>query len=99
MERLESDYSEDFEEEELSSAALPSSKPSAGSLSVRRRHGGLGPERGVERARQSEIYQFREDRYATLRGQQALERQPITTSKSTGRLMCVYLQRIVQYQV
>lgn len=81
MERFESDYSEDFEEEELSSAALPS----AGSLSVRRRHGGRGPDRGVERAGQSEVSKLGEDRYTTLRRQQALKRQPITTSKSTGK--------------
>lgn len=87
MENFESDYSEDFEEEVLSSA-----KPSAGSLSVRRqrqqqRQGGREPEGGVEGARQSKGSQLGEDRHSTLRRQQATEKRHTTTSKSTGKLM------------
>ena len=85
MENFESDYSEDFEEEVLSSA-----KPSAGSLSVRKqrlRQGGREPEGGVERARQSKGSQLGEDRHSTLRRPQAIEKRHTTTSKSTGKLM------------
>lgn len=82
MENFESDYSEDFEEEVLSSA-----KPSAGSLSVRRQRQSCEPEGGVGRARQSKVSQPGEDRHSRLRRQRALERQPTTTSKSTGKFM------------
>lgn len=84
MEKFESDYSEDFEEEVLSSA-----KPSAGSLSVRRRRQrqSCEPEGGVGRDRQSKVSQLGEDTHSRLRRQRAPERQPTTTSKSTGKFM------------
>lgn len=93
MENFESDYSEDFEEEVLSSAAVLSSKPSAGSLSVRRRRqrqGGCEPEGGVERARQREVSQLGGDRHTTLRRQQAFDGQP--TTKSTGNVTCFFIR-------
>ena len=69
MERYESDYSEEFEEEELSSAALPSSKPSAWSLSVQpRRKARVG---GGRRPGESE--------YGTPNRQQV-----VSKSRSTG---------------
>lgn len=89
MENSESDYSEDFEEEELiSSAAAPSSKPSAASLSVRRRQRGDwedGGERGAERMRQKEVLQPREEKCGAPSRGRAPAKQPMTTSKSTGR--------------
>ena len=94
MENSESDYSEDFEEEEVSSAAAPSSKPSLGSVSIRRRqHGGLGPGGGageeplpIERAREKELSQPREKMYETPSIRLPAASQA-TTSKSTGILV------------
>ena len=89
MENSESDYSEDFEEEEVSSAAAPSSKPSLGSVSIRRRqHLGRGGGAGeqplpIERAREKELSHPRDKMYETPSIRLPAS-QTTTKSKSTG---------------
>ena len=80
----QSDYSEDFEEEDVTSAAAPSSKPSAGSLFIvqtRRRVSGVV---GTERRRREEASQPREEKYGTPKRLPAPANQAPTKSKSTG---------------
>lgn len=76
---MESDYSEDFEEEYVSSAAMPSSKPSAGSLAVQRRSFERNPRR-----RQREVSRPPVQTYGTPNRHLAPARQSTTKSKSTG---------------
>ena len=87
--RMESDYSEDFEEEEVvGSAAIPSSKPSARSLSVQRRS-----LEGMARRRRKEIPRPSVQTYGTPNRRLAAASQSTTKSKSTGT--CSLVKKIL----
>ena len=86
MERNESEYSEDFEEEEVNSIAIHSSKPSGGNMSVSRK----GRERSGARLtvdredRRWDNIRHIEEQYITPN--RPPHTNTTTTSKSTGKL-------------
>lgn len=90
MERNESEYSEDFEEEEVNSIAIHSSKPSGGNMSVSRK----GRERSGARLtvdredRRWDNIRHIEEQYITPN--RPPHTNTTTTSKSTGKLTYVH---------